>query len=83
MILHDYTRRAANTLEQFLLPRLDTQCLALSCLSNPCRLVMATRCGDMDPAVVLHLQRALNMTPQQVDTLMNKQSGEEVTKNPS
>jgi acetate kinase len=37
-------------------------------------LVMGTRCGDMDPAVVLYLIRQ-GMTPDQVDKLLNKQSG--------
>lgn len=38
-------------------------------------LLMASRCGDLDPAVVLHLQNTLGMTTQQVDTLMNRKSG--------
>lgn len=38
-------------------------------------LVMGTRCGDMDPAIVPFLQKAENMTAQEVDTLMNKKSG--------
>lgn len=38
-------------------------------------LMMGTRCGSIDPAIVLHLQQHLGMTPQQVDELMNKKSG--------
>ena len=38
-------------------------------------LVMGTRTGDIDPAVVFHLQRVAGMTYQQVDHLMNKESG--------
>lgn len=38
-------------------------------------LVMATRCGDIDPAVVLHLMRARAMGVDEVDRLLNKQSG--------
>lgn len=38
-------------------------------------LVMASRCGDIDPAIVLHLMRRCGMTVDEVDTLMNKQSG--------
>jgi len=38
-------------------------------------LVMATRCGDIDPAVPLYLIREVGMTATQVDTLLNKQSG--------
>ncbi len=37
-------------------------------------LVMGTRCGDIDPAVVLHLCK-LGMTPDQIDSLLNKNSG--------
>jgi acetate kinase len=38
-------------------------------------LVMGTRCGDLDAGVVLHLARALGMTIEQVDTLLNRKSG--------
>jgi acetate kinase len=38
-------------------------------------LVMGTRCGDMDPAVVTYLIEHENLTPKQVDALMNKKSG--------
>lgn len=38
-------------------------------------LVMATRCGDIDPAIPLHLIRQVGMTADQVDKLLNKQSG--------
>ena len=38
-------------------------------------LVMATRCGDLDPAVVLQLMRSGKMTVDDVDTLLNRQSG--------
>jgi len=37
-------------------------------------LVMGTRCGDIDPAVVLHLCK-LGMLPEQIDDLLNKKSG--------
>ncbi|CAE8725662.1 unnamed protein product [Polarella glacialis] len=37
-------------------------------------LVMGTRCGDLDPAVPLHLQ-SLGYSPQEVNDLLNKQSG--------
>ncbi|NLM18779.1 MAG: acetate kinase [Clostridiaceae bacterium] len=36
---------------------------------------MGTRTGDMDPAVVTYLLEYENMTPAEVDNLMNKQSG--------
>lgn len=36
---------------------------------------MGTRCGDLDPAVVLYIQNVLGKSPRDMDTLMNKQSG--------
>ena len=38
-------------------------------------LVMGSRCGDIDPSIVLYLQRELGMQPHEVDTLLNKHSG--------
>ena len=38
-------------------------------------LVMGTRCGDIDPAIVTFLMNKKNMTADQVDNLMNKKSG--------
>jgi acetate kinase len=38
-------------------------------------LVMGTRSGDIDPAIVLYLQRELAMSVSEVDTLLNKKSG--------
>ncbi|SDS79835.1 acetate/propionate family kinase [Paraoerskovia marina] len=38
-------------------------------------LVMGTRTGDIDPAVVFHLMRNAGMDVDEVDTLFNKQSG--------
>lgn len=38
-------------------------------------LVMGTRCGDIDPAVVFHLLSTTGMTVADVDTLLNKRSG--------
>ncbi|KTD08204.1 acetate/propionate family kinase [Legionella jamestowniensis] len=37
-------------------------------------LIMGTRCGDIDPAIPLYLQHQ-GMTAEEVDTLLNKQSG--------
>ena len=39
------------------------------------RLVMGTRCGDLDPAVVLHIQNVTGMGPKEMDKLLNKESG--------
>ena len=38
-------------------------------------LVMGTRSGDVDPAIVFHLIRTLGMTVDEVDNLLNRQSG--------
>lgn len=38
-------------------------------------LIMGTRCGSIDPATVCYLQRVGGYTVDEVDTMMNKQSG--------
>lgn len=38
-------------------------------------LVMGTRSGDVDPAISLHLARTAGMSVDEVDTLLNRQSG--------
>ncbi|MBO7939885.1 acetate kinase [Streptomyces antibioticus] len=38
-------------------------------------LVMGTRSGDTDPAVIFHLARVGNMSIDEIDTLLNKKSG--------
>jgi acetate kinase len=38
-------------------------------------LVMGTRSGDMDPSIIFHLINPLGYDPEQVNTLLNKQSG--------
>ena len=38
-------------------------------------LVMGTRCGDMDPAIVLHLMEHKGLTLSQVRNILNKKSG--------
>ncbi|MEC4018430.1 acetate kinase [Streptomyces sp. H27-D2] len=38
-------------------------------------LVMGTRSGDLDPAIVFHLARVGGMSMDEVDTLLNKKSG--------
>jgi len=38
-------------------------------------LMMATRCGDIDPSVALHLIRATGMSADEVDRLFNNESG--------
>lgn len=38
-------------------------------------LVMATRCGDIDPAIVIYLQKEVGFSIDEVDELLNKKSG--------
>jgi acetate kinase len=38
-------------------------------------LVMGTRAGDVDPGVLLHLMRHRDMTADEIDQMLNKQSG--------
>ena len=37
--------------------------------------MMGTRCGDLDPGVVLYLQRELNLSREQVEGMLNHDSG--------
>lgn len=54
----------------------DGKCFDTSMGFTPLEgMVMGTRCGDMDPAVVAFLQKKLNLSPDEVDNVMNKQSG--------
>lgn len=38
-------------------------------------LLMGTRCGDMDPAIILHVMQKEGMTPGEMNTMLNKHSG--------
>lgn len=38
-------------------------------------LMMGTRCGDIDPGLVIHLAAALGHTPADLDRILNKESG--------
>ncbi|MBS7158377.1 MAG: acetate/propionate family kinase [Collinsella phocaeensis] len=38
-------------------------------------LIMGTRCGTVDPATVFYLNRVADMSIDEIDTMMNKQSG--------
>ncbi|MGE5583662.1 MAG: acetate/propionate family kinase [Bacillota bacterium] len=54
----------------------DGKCFDTSMGFTPLEgLVMGTRCGDMDPAIVPFLQNVLKLTPGDIDNLMNKKSG--------
>ena len=37
--------------------------------------MMGTRCGDIDPSVVIYMMKELGCTPDEMDTLLNKKSG--------
>lgn len=38
-------------------------------------LMMGSRCGDMDATIVTYMMRELECTPEEMDTILNKQSG--------
>jgi acetate kinase len=38
-------------------------------------LMMGTRCGSIDPAIVVHLISKMGMTPEEVEDMMNRRSG--------
>jgi len=38
-------------------------------------LIMGTRCGDLDPAVLFYLLRETGQSPEDLDSLLNKESG--------
>lgn len=38
-------------------------------------LVMGTRCGDIDPALVTYIMQRKNLSPRRVDEILNKESG--------
>jgi acetate kinase len=38
-------------------------------------LMMGTRCGDLDPAIPIYMQQSLNMTVEEVNSVLNKKSG--------
>lgn len=51
-------------------------CLATTMGFTPLEgLMMATRCGSLDPGVVLHVQQRQDLTVAQVETMLNRESG--------
>jgi acetate kinase len=38
-------------------------------------LLMGTRCGDVDPAALIHLMRTEDLSPDDLDTMINRESG--------
>lgn len=54
----------------------DGKCVDTSMGLTPLEgLVMGTRCGDLDPAIVPTIQKLLKLSPDEVDNLLNKKSG--------
>lgn len=38
-------------------------------------LIMGTRCGDIDASIIPYIMKKTNLTPQEMDTIINKESG--------
>ena len=38
-------------------------------------LIMGTRCGDLDPAIIFYLERETGCTPKEIESILNKESG--------
>lgn len=54
----------------------DGKCLDTTMGLTPLEgIIMGTRCGSIDPAIVTTIMKAHNLTPDEMDTLMNKKSG--------
>jgi acetate kinase len=54
----------------------DGKCLDTTMGLTPLEgILMGTRCGSIDPAIVTTIMKAHNLTPDEMDTLMNKKSG--------
>ncbi len=54
----------------------DGQCIDTSMGFTPLEgLVMGTRCGNIDPAIIPYLMKQENMSMEEIDTYINKKSG--------
>lgn len=54
----------------------DGKCFDTSMGLTPLEgLMMGTRCGDIDPAILPYLKRVANIEVEEMDTIMNKKSG--------
>ena len=54
----------------------DGKCLDTTMGLTPLEgIMMGTRCGSIDPAIVTTLMKKYNLTPDEMDTVMNKKSG--------
>ncbi len=54
----------------------DGKCLDTTMGLTPLEgIIMGTRCGSIDPAIVTTIMKEHNLSPEEMDTLMNKKSG--------
>ncbi len=54
----------------------DGKCINTSMGLTPnAGLMMGTRCGDIDATIIPYIMEKLNLTPKEVDTFLNKESG--------
>ncbi len=54
----------------------DGKCVNTSMGLTPnAGLIMGTRCGDIDATIIPYIMEKLNLSPKEVDTFMNKESG--------
>ena len=54
----------------------DGKCLDTTMGLTPLEgIIMGTRCGSIDPAIVTTIMKSRNLTPDEMDSLMNKKSG--------
>lgn len=54
----------------------EGECIDTSMGMTPLEgLIMGTRCGDIDPAIIFYLKRKTGLTRDAVETLLNKESG--------
>ena len=52
------------------------KCLDTTMGLTPCEgILMGTRCGNLDPAIIPLLMKKENLSPDQIDTILNKKSG--------
>ena len=54
----------------------DGKCINTSMGLTPnAGLIMGSRCGDIDATIVPYMMKKLNLTPEEMDTILNKKSG--------
>ena len=54
----------------------DGKCINTSMGLTPnAGLIMGTRCGDIDASIVPYMMKQMKLTPDEIDTILNKESG--------